>query len=817
MNQKHLLFTAPLCLSLSLAFSGNLFAQKPTEIPDFTQGDRLDRSAPHDWNLGPTGARGWVYAHKGESTQSRQILITAVAEGSPSDGVLGEDDVILGINDRRFDSDARITLAKAITEAEATNGILNLVRWRQGRTEPATIRIPVLGRYSDTAPYDCPKSEQIFRNGCEAIARQLENPDGKRRHPIVRSLNALALLASGEEKYLPLIREEAKWASEWKISEGDLHAWPAGWVTLFLAEYLLKTGDESVRPTLNRLSYEIAAGQSHVGTWGHRFAYEHNGILRGYGAMNQVGLSLTTAMIVARQAGVSDPEIDDAIAKSRVFLQFYHGKGAIPYGDHHPWLQMHDDNGKASAAAVMFDFLGDREATTFFSRMGTSSYGIERESGHTGNFFNMLWALPGVSRSGPEATGAWIRESAWLLDLARTWDGSFDFLGKPGATGGEHSFRGWDCTGAYLLGYSLGRKELRFTGSKPSVAAAVSREGAARLIEEGRGWMPATKAASYESRSTEELLTSLTSWSPVIRDRAALALATKEGEESKIVPVLIRMTNGNDPMARFGACAAFEQLGARGAEGVPALTFLLSQPDYWLQAQAAEALAGIGEPARAAIPALLALVAMDPSPEDQRGYLQRYLAFALFDRRDGLLGKSLDSVDRDQLRLAASAILKNQDGRARGSLQTVYQQLTPEEIEPLLPAIHEAVVQQAPSGVMFSDGIRMAGLAILADLRIAEGVPLCVELVELDRWGSERRLSSCLQALRTYGSSAKPALPTLHEFARELGEHPKFAVLKPDVRQHNEKMAKHYQTLQEIIAELERAVDPEPLRPLPAG
>ncbi len=789
----------------SLAAFGTILAADQPPIPDFTKGAKLDRKAPHDWNLGPTGARGWVYGWRGESTASRQILITEVAEGSPSDGLLAKDDVILGLQGKSFDSDARISFAKAITSAEAGDGSLKLIRWRDGQAGPIEIRIPVMGSYSATAPYDCEKSKRIFEAGCKAIASQLQNPDKKRRHAIVRVLNAMALLASGEEKYVPLIKKEAQWASEWEIQEGDLHAWSAGWVNLFLGEYLLATGDESVRPTMNRLSYEIATGQSQVGTWGHRFAYEHNGILRGYGAMNQVGLSLTASLVIAREAGANDPQIEEAIAKSRRFLEFYVGRGAIPYGDHHPWLQMHDDNGKASAAAVMFDFLGDAEATSFFSRMGTSSYGIERESGHTGNFFNMLWALPGVSRSGPEATGAWVKESAWLLDLARTWDGQFDFLGKPAATGGEHSYHGWDCTGAYLLGYSLGRKELRFTGAKPSMAPTISRADAGTLISEGRGWMPESKALSYETRTVEELLQNLVSWSPVIRERAALALAGKKGEESKILPALIRMAKAEDMNAKFGACAAFEQLGPRGAEGVTVLTALLKSNDYWLCAQAAEALAGIGEPARVAIPSLLELVARPPHPDDSRAYLQRYLAFALFDQRNGLIGKSLELVDRDLLRNAAEAVLRNQDGRARGTLQTVYKQLSEEEIKPLLPAIYEAVVEQSLSGVMFSDGIRMAGLDILAQHRISEGLPLCLELIELDRWGSDRRFNGCLAALRKYGAAAKPLLPKMREFTSELGEHPKFAVLKPEARQHNEKMTKHYEALLKIIRDIDSA------------
>jgi hypothetical protein len=88
-------------------------------------------------------------------------------------------------------------------------------------------------------------------------------------------------------------------------------------------------------------------------------------------------------------------------------------KGAIPYGDHQPWPG-HEDNGKCSTAAVLFDLLGDREATRYFARMSTAAYD-ERERGHTGNFFNVLWALPGVSRCGPLATGAYMKEQGVVL------------------------------------------------------------------------------------------------------------------------------------------------------------------------------------------------------------------------------------------------------------------------------------------------------------------------------------------------------------------------------------------------------------------
>ena len=83
-----------------------------------------------------------------------------------------------------------------------------------------------------------------------------------------------------------------------------------------------------------------------------------------------------------------------------------------------------------------------------------------------------------------------------------------------------------------------------------------------------------------------------------------------------------------------------------------------------------------------------------------------------------MLGRSLEGVDREALYVAVGAGLGNEDGRARGALSSVYKNLAYEEIEPLLPVIHQAVVAPAPSGIMFADGIRLSGLEILAQHRI---------------------------------------------------------------------------------------------------
>ena len=127
---------------------------------------------------------------------------------------------------------------------------------------------------------------------------------------------------------------------------------------------------------------------------------------------------MTISLVLAREAGVADPEVGQAIEKSARLMRFYIGKGAVPYGDHHPWIETHEDNGKCGMAAVMFNLLDETKGAEFFSRMSVASHGAERDCGHTGNFFNILWSMPGVAQSGPHAAGAGCRNSVLGISIS---------------------------------------------------------------------------------------------------------------------------------------------------------------------------------------------------------------------------------------------------------------------------------------------------------------------------------------------------------------------------------------------------------------
>jgi hypothetical protein len=710
------------------------------------------------------------------TTDARQISVTRVEKGSPAAGVFLVGDVILGVGGKPFSFDPRTEFGRAVTLAEsaAGGGKLAVTRWRAGKAEEVVIKLPVLGSYGATAPYDCAKSQRILEQGCKALAGKMaQSPE--QDDPIVRSLNALALLASGNPTYRPLVQKEAEWASGY--SSRSMQTWHYGYVMILLSEYVLATGDQSVMPGLRRLALESAKGQSAVGSWGHGFA-KPDGRLGGYGMMNSPGVPLTIGLVLAREAGVQDPEVPRAIELSARLLRFYIGKGAVPYGDHHPWIENHEDNGKCGMAAVLFNLLAEANGAEFFSRMSLASHGPERDTGHTGNFFNVLWAMPGVAQSGPQATGAWMQEfGAWYFDLARRWDGTFAHQGPPEP---EHdSYEGWDATGAYLLAYAMPLRKLHLTGKRPGATPQLDAAGAQALLQDGRGWDNKDRHSAYDKLSADELLGRLGSWSPVVRERAAMALGRRK--EVSVSP-LVKMLESPALYSRYGACQALIALRGRGAPAIEPLRNALADPDLWLRIKAAEALAAIGAPAMKAVPQLLQLLAEMNPQGDPRGMQQRYLSFALFDG-GGMLSRSLEGVDRAALYQAVRAGLKNQDGRARGSLGSVYRHLSVEEIKPLLPAIHQAIIEPAPSGEMFADSIRVEGLRLLAKHRIEEGIRACVNYTrDQNPWASEHRTPELMEILLGYGTHAKSVVPELtriaHYFEKDEKDFPKELMLR---------------------------------------
>ncbi len=719
----------------------------PAAAPDLTAGGLPTDTAY--WNLGPTGMRGWFYHVGSSSDESRQILVSVVDAGSPADGILAVNDVILGADGTgatpvNFASDARKALADAIADAEARSpATLKLRRWRAGVTSTVAVTLQTLGAYSATAPYNCPKSAAILEKGLEAIMASGETGG--------YMFSTMTLLASNdpsnpknafrqaravtEARSLNLTATQIAEYTSGNSSYGVSKPWSIGHQLMMQAEYYLQTGDAQVLPSIRARAILVANGQSMFGTTGHQFAKPAlDGSINGpygvgYGTVNNANMGCFTGLVLAKKCGLNDPEILAGIERASRFYGAYVNRGSIPYGEHEPGGG-HESNGKCGQAALAFLLKGDRpDAAAFFAKMATAS-ATSRDGGHTGPYFNYQWAPLGANVGGEQAMAAYFSRARWMYDLARKWDGTFEYntYGQGSNGGTNWSSANFQMSTAILLTYALPLRQTYITGKNQNPADWLSETDA----------NAAADAADYNaaSRTTHQLLTDLGSWSPPNRKSAASELGLRTAEHASLLPTLHAMaTNTGGGNSRVGACYALKAIA--NDSSAPVLAGLLTDTDSKVRFAAAQSFRYLSLAARQGqLTTLLKAVVATSKPvlpldeDDPLHQDNGQMGMALFypggaSGAAGVIkGNGIIGVDRALLYPAIRAVAANPVGLVRSCLNQTYLNLTKTDVDALADVIVDTVNFEAPADRMFSGGVRTGGLQTLGKHNVSEGVPL---------------------------------------------------------------------------------------------
>lgn len=744
------------------------------EAPDLTRGDQptpMRKSRNNKLlvgNLGPTGLKGWVYHQRQDTSQSRQILVTDVAPGSPADGVLKVGDVILGADGTgaapgTFTDDARKSFALAIGDAEARDPAdLQMILWRDGATSTVSITLETMGAYSPTAPYDCPKSMKII----EKTLRHLDRNELKRDR---FGLNILALLACNDDRF-PGNAERMQRAREWiiemlpkpkhlesmtsdRVETFSKIAWNRSYMLIVLAEYYLATGDNpenqqgiDLLTAINAHAQTVARGQSMFGTMGHQFAKQgkdgsiHGPYAVGYGPINATGLASFLGLTLARGCDLPDAEtraaINAGIRRAAPFFASYVGRGAIPYGEHPPWTKGHCSNGKSGLAAVVFARVQKREtAARYYTQLSIAS-GAERIGGHGGAFFNYLWTPLGANVGGEAAAAAYFRQVAWHLDLARTWEGGFycNDYGNPGYHGKSFKKASLYMSPPALLTYAVALRKLAITGRGLEAPDRLppAKVSAASLAS---GYRPA-------DRPTEQLISDLASFSVMVRKRAARELAQRP-EAEELRPRLHSIATDQAHPSRRGAVMALGTMGH--ADSAPVLSRLFADKDPLVRQAAVDAFSAMPPEVKAKhVDQLLKMAAalrrppLEVNKDDPVNTTLIALNTLLFDKK-GILASSLAPVRKysslEQLYDAIRAVATLPSGGMRGKLKFVFQRLSEDDVKALADTILELIYVEAPADAMFAEGIRSSSVKLLLKHRYVQGVRASVDLFKVGgRW-----------------------------------------------------------------------------------
>ncbi len=779
------IWMAPMPLVLA-----SLLLSLPTTMaapPDLTSGGTIPSNLTTTWNLGPTGMRGWVYYDTtgggiNGSVESRQIQVRQVDAGSPADGVFLPNDLILGASGTAaapvpFDIDARRGLAAAIADAEAqTPAHLKLIRWRAGTQDVVTLTLRTMGAYSTTAPYNCPKSEKILEEGMDYYYNS--ETSGRYRMGVLSLLAAQDDFFPDRALYLQKAQTEARALIKSASALNDLRnytattAYPTVWgrahELILLGEYYLITGDSQVFPTIEALAINIAKGASHYGTMAHSLrqgAYDGSNPYRpvntGYGVVNSIGMPCLLGVQLAKQCGVSDSVVDDMIDRAKMFYASYANRGAIPYGEHEPFDARHENNGKSGLAAIVLDNDPAYESQAgFFAMMALASGDTDRDVGHTGAYFNYLWAPLGVQRGGPSAVQEYFKKIGWMLDLHRRWDGGFDYdsYSENRAPNGSEYYD-YRMSTAMLLIYALPLESLHITGRDSTGALVLSPAQISDSVD--------VEDYDATARTTAQLVADLGAWSPKVRLLASAELGGRSIDTATRDEIRAKALDLNGT-SRYGAIQALGEIDDTAFTGQ--LVSLLNDNDGYVRTLAAKALhkfaASHKVPYRSSMMTTLVnreLPVLPPVPGDPLQSDQGALIATIFgsggfannrSEMDTLIGQVGSQLFFDALKVAS----RHPAGSARGRVNNLYSVLTPAEVNLMAPELVDMLALESPADRMFSLGVRAEAMRAMQRSLLAEAVPAAMQAMDNSNgWGGFHE--NLLNVLIGYGGSSTLVTP----------------------------------------------------------
>lgn len=441
---------------------------------------RIDRNAGRA--LGSTGLRVGFFGPN--------LYVNFALKGSPADGKIKAGDLIYSVNGATFGDEPLRDVAEAITraESEAGQGKITFGVHRDGRNADVQLDLEVLGTYSSTSPFDCPKTDRIVANAEAFLAERGGVMPGK--HPAFQFADALLLLGAGSPEYQGLVRRYvyarmAGWDPAERIDpvnrQGIIQPWGPSAEALLVGEYYLATGDKNVLPFLKHCCDRLGATQLKYATrptpWpsalkGQVGGWRHN--LYGgqtYGTMPCVGIPATLGFMFAKEAGV---EYDLAIYDRAVKWFIHNGVkvGKVGYGFHAEPVttpmtidpdklksgMFFTNNGAISGGAVLFDLLGDASTSHRCSFLSVYAYNNTHE-GHGGNFWNNFWTPLGARVHGAKSFQTFMKGNRWYQELQRMYFHGRD-QGNAGMGAGQ------------FLALVAPRERLRILGAPPSVFAA---------------------------------------------------------------------------------------------------------------------------------------------------------------------------------------------------------------------------------------------------------------------------------------------------------------------------------------------------------
>lgn len=447
------------------------------------------------YNLGLTGIRAELAAG-----HPKALLVKYILPKTPAHKEIKVDDLIIGVDGKKFHKPHLDGYGKEIFGAQGPIGelaeVLEACQSQSGKLtlmvkrgeESIDVEIDIgkeYGSYSKAYPVDCKKSDKILSELLNYITKQQED-NGSFGDPVHNTFSALALLGSGEKKYLPAVKRNLRHlcdsiaSLDEKTKRAGLMNWTYMGTAIVLCEYYLITKEKWVMPELEKIrdllyegqyldmsqispkvkethpdSYPTGPKQAHGG-WGHNPGFE------GYGPIAMITAQGALSCSLMHKCGI---EIDrKRLDAAYAFLNRGTAKnGYVNYGDSASGPDDWADMGRTGATGIAFfahPFGESRHAQVYSDVIGKHplSFPDTHASPPMGMGYEAL-----AAHIDPKNLRKLMDANRWWFTMAQCGDGTFYYQPNRDSAGYDSSARMTaSCVVAFI--YTMHQKNLIITG-----------------------------------------------------------------------------------------------------------------------------------------------------------------------------------------------------------------------------------------------------------------------------------------------------------------------------------------------------------------
>jgi len=419
------------------------------------------------FNLGPTGIRA--------KPDGLQLEVKHVFANSPATGKIMVGDRIVGVNGKDFTIPFKfgysLEIAKdgagplkniglAVEEAEGGTGILTLKVKRGSSMTDVPVSIRKLGKFSNTYPFNCYKSDQLFTEICEHLAKTQGREWGGGAG-VLECIAGLTLLGSGNPKYAETIKKVARNVAKGinPTEPGGLNNWSLTYSGIFLGEYYLATRDEEVLEGLRKVDEGLVFAQLDDGK------FQHQKNWGGYDELGVMEALAVAAWSMVEKCGVPIAADKMELTRNRIFKNTS-SDGSMGYGG--PLPPGPSDTARTGAAVLAIEYSrrtadDDKYVLKGAKWLGDSWMWFHDCHGSEG--VGMQWGALGAVRS-PESLRKILDSQIWYFNLWRSYEPG-QFIVQPNSSGIDmFSFSRLWPTATMGLILSLKEKSLHVTGMR---------------------------------------------------------------------------------------------------------------------------------------------------------------------------------------------------------------------------------------------------------------------------------------------------------------------------------------------------------------